>query len=111
MKKLILGIIIGVSFTALVGAGGEVYMVSKKTAEVQKQLGLYVFTDCEPVMEYEKLGEVKAGSALAWSASYGSMRDALIKKAKKEYPNADAILCYPETDGMTSVRADVIKFK
>jgi hypothetical protein len=111
MKKLIIGIIIGISCTALIGAGIENYVASKKTAEVNRVMGLYVFTDSNPVMDYEKLGSVKVGTALALSDEYGAMRDALIKKAKKEYPNADAILCYPEVKGLDAVTADVIKFK
>lgn len=111
MKKLLLGIIIGATLITLISAGIENYQVRKNTAEVKKVLGLYVFTDSDPVLEYDVLGEIKISSALSISDSYGSRRDALIKKAKKEYPNADAILCYPETTGLSSVSADVIKFK
>ena len=107
MKKLILGIIIGVSFTALIGAGVESYVVGKQTAEVN--IGLSVYTDSTPVAPYERLGEIVLNTY--WSRDYGTVRDALIKKARKEYPNCDAILCYPENNGLTPVRADVIKFK
>jgi len=111
MKKLTLGVVIGICFTALIAAGVESYTVNKQTAEVNKRFGLFVFTDCNPVLEYEILGEVKSSSALALSDDYGSRRDALIKKAKKNYPNADGVLLYPETDGLSKTRADVIKFK
>lgn len=111
MKNILYGIMIGIILITLVSAGIENYQVRKSTAEVKKVLGLYIFTDSEPVMEYDILGEIKISSALSISDSYGSRRDALIKKAKREYPNADAILCYPETTGLSSVSADVIKFK
>jgi hypothetical protein len=111
MKKLILGIIIGVGFTALIGAGIENYVVGKQTADVTRKMGLLVFTDSEPVMQYEKLGTIKVSTTFALTGEYGSMRDALIKKAKKDFPTAEAILCYPEVKGLSAVTADVIKFK
>jgi len=66
MKKLILGILIGVSFTALIGAGVVDYVVNKKTAEVTTIQNLKVFTDSQPVMEYEYLGTI-SGSKIALS--------------------------------------------
>jgi len=102
MKKLILGIIIGVGFTALVGAGVAEYAVSKKTAEVNQESGLYIFSDSKPVKEYEYLGTVKV---VTFQGIYKEAIPALIKKAKKEYPSAEAII-YIDTE-----KADVIKFK
>jgi hypothetical protein len=109
MKKLLFGLILGISFTALVGAGVESYQANKQTAEISKRLGISVCTDCTPVLEYDKIGEVVLHTY--WSRDYGTIRDALVKKARKDYPNCDGILCYPENNGLTAVRADVIKFK
>lgn len=103
MKKLILGMIIGVSFTALVGAGIASYSVSKKTAEVTYRSGLYIYTDSKPVMEYEHLGNVTY--KLTMSGKYHEIIPALIKKAKKDYPGAEGIIY---TSGES---CEVIKFK
>lgn len=102
MKKLILGIIIGISCTALIGAGIENYVVSKKTAEVDFKSGLYIFTDSKPVMDYEYLGTI---SVMTWQGYYNQAIPLLLKKAKEKYPSADAII-YVDTE-----KADVIKFK
>ena len=102
MKKLIFGLIIGISFTALVGAGIESYTVNKNTATVEIYQNIRVFTDSKPVMEYEYLGTVKMTIAL--SGKYSEVRDFLIKTAMKKYPECDAII-------IDRGRADVIKFK
>lgn len=103
MKKLILGIIIGVSFTALIGAGVTEYVVSKKTAEVNQQGGIYIYTDSKPVNEYVYLGKVKA--VLTLQGQYQEVIPVLVKKAKKEYPSAEGIIYIaPES-------AEVIMFK
>lgn len=103
MKKLIFGIIIGASFTALIGAGVAEYLVSKKTAEVNYINGLYVFTDSKPVMEFVTMGKVKA--TMTWQGQYQEVIPVLIKKARKEYPSAEGIIYVaPES-------AEVIMFK
>ncbi len=103
MKKLTLGIAIGIVFTAMVGMGIEGYVVSKQTANAEKSENLIVFTDSKPVMEYEYLGTIKM--AIAWTGKYYEVRQYMIKTAKKKYPNAEAVIL----DGGGS--ADVIKFK
>jgi hypothetical protein len=102
MKKIIFGLLLGVSFTALVGAGIEAYTVSKSTANVETMQGVRVFTDSKPVMEYEYLGTVKMTIAL--SGKYSEVRDFLIKTAKKKYPQCEAII-------INRGSADVVKFK
>lgn len=84
------------------------YDATNKTAEVNKVDGLFVFTDSQPVKEYEKLGEVKNVISMG-GAQYSDLRDKLIKKAKKEHPTADAVILYFHT-GSTD-RAEVVKFK
>lgn len=84
------------------------YDATNKTAEVNKVDGVYVFTDSQPVKDFEKLGEVKLTLGLG-SSQYSDLRDKLIKKAKKDYPNTDAVILYFHT-GSTD-RAEAIKFK
>ena len=107
MKKLILSFLIGVSFTALIGAGVVDYVVSKKTAEVTTIQNLKIFTDCQPVMEYDYLGTIKSSGTM--TGQYEPVRNALIKKAKKEYPQAEGIILHLVNGGTD--KADVIKFK
>lgn len=102
MKKILFGLLLGISFTALVGAGVEAYTVNKKTAEVETFQNICVFMDSKPVMEYEYLGTVKMTIAL--TGKYSEVRDFLIKTAKKKYPACDAII-------IDRGIADVIRFK
>lgn len=104
MKKLFFGILIGVSFMALVGAGVAEYVVSKKTAEVEIYQNIRVFTDCKPIAEYDYLGTVKV--RIAVTGQYLECRDILLKNAKKDYPNCEGIIITGEGD-----KADVIRFK
>ncbi len=88
---------------------GNFYDVKKGTAEVDQYQGVYVFTDSKPVSEYEYLGTVKLTFRIGNSGQYQSVRDVMIKKAKKDYPEADGIIMIFK-DGGTD-RADAIKFK
>jgi len=102
MKKLIFGMIIGITFMALVGAGVINYTVNKNTANVETYQNIRVFMDSKPVTEYEYLGTVKMHIAL--TGEYTEVRDFLIKTAKKKYPQCDAIIIKDDS-------ADVIQFK
>ena len=102
MKKLIFGILIGVSSMALISAGVSNYVASKQTADVSIYQNVRVFTDCKPVSEYEYLGTVKV--RLSVTGEYTEVRDILLKNAKKDYPNCEGIIIAGE-------KADVIRFK
>lgn len=67
-------------------------------AEAKKHSNIYVFMECEPVAEYEELGKIKLGmvSGCDWSV----IRDKLIKKALKEYPNATGIIINNDLEGI-----------
>jgi len=109
MKKLTMGLILGMAITALVAFTGSFYEVKNATAEANMIEGLIIFTDCKPVKEYEYLGTVKSNTGGFGNAQYEGVRNRLIKAAKKEYPGADAIIMYLNT-GQTD-KADAIKFK
>ena len=51
-------------------------------AIAKKINGVLVFTDSEPVCEYEVVARVKSG--MSWSGKYNEIRDKLIRKAIKE---------------------------
>jgi hypothetical protein len=109
MKKVLLGIVLGISVAALLSAKIAEYSVKKSTAEVQRIQNIYMFTDATPVMEYEYLGTVKVSISLFGSGQYQDIRDKLIRKAKKDYPKAEGIIFIFKDGGVD--RADVIKFK
>ncbi|MDR2653326.1 MAG: hypothetical protein LBC68_13655 [Prevotellaceae bacterium] len=107
MRKIIYAFITGIAITTLFAFTTQNYMTSNRTAEVNRYENLYIFTDCVPVSDYEYLGTVKL--TVAWSGQYQGIRDKLIKKAKKEYPEAEGLI-FNFYDGGTD-KADVIKFK
>ncbi|MFN4247552.1 MAG: hypothetical protein ACK4EY_07500 [Flavipsychrobacter sp.] len=89
-----------VSFTAS-------YEPRNSTAEVEQVQGCYIFIDSRPVKEYKYLGTVK--STFSWgSGQYQDVRDKLIKRIKKEYPEADGIIFHFHDGGQD--RADAIRF-
>ena len=63
----------------------------KALARVNKDNGVYVFTDCEPVSKYEILDRTKVH--ISWSGQYNEVRDKLVKKTLKDYPKCEAIVC------------------
>lgn len=84
------------------------YEVKPTTGEVIQIEGLYIFTDCKPVKEYVYLGTVKNSAGIN-NPQYSNVRDYLIKRAKKEYDDADALILTLNAGGADV--CDVIKFK
>ena len=107
MKKIMLGTLIGLSMTSLVAFTAANYEPKKATGEVEQLQGLYIFTDSKPVLEYEYLGTVKA--TIGWDSQYQGVRDKLIGKAKKDFPNADGLIMQFKSGGTD--KCDAIKFK
>ena len=91
------------SFTNIV-----TYEAKKSTADVEQFQGLYVFTNSKPVMEYDYLGTVKS-TGMFQDANYVSVRDRLVKRAKKDFPTADGIIL--DLKRNAADQASVIKFK
>jgi len=108
MKKIILGTLLGISLSGLFAFTVMNYEPKKSTGEVEQLQGLYIFVDSKPVKEYEYLGSVKSTISLG-DSQYTGVRDRIIKKAKKDFPQADAIMITFKTGG--SDQADAIKFK
>ena len=75
----------------------------KPLAEVPQKEGIYLFWDNKPVDTYEVVGTV---GVLTFSGSYQEMSVKLAKKAKKQYPEAEALIYQADKDV-----AVVIKFK
>lgn len=66
-------------------------------AKVNKILGLYVFTDSEPVCEYKILGEVK--NYISWTGQHSEIVNRLARAGKNKYPNANGIIINFVTGG------------
>jgi len=81
----------------------------KATAEVATIEGLYIYTDSKPVMPYDSLGKVNIGFIVG--TEYRQIRNNLIKRAKKKYPNAEGLIINYSTKALDIDEAIVIKFK
>lgn len=78
-----------------------------KLANVYKHNGLLIFTDCEPINEYDVVEHER--SAISWSGQYTEIKNKLTRRALRDYPSADGIII-SMTEGHVD-RAVVIKFK
>lgn len=79
----------------------------KASCKVNRQQGLYVFCDCKPVQDYDKLGEIVGAGGL--SSLYSDLRNRLIKKVLKKYKSADGIIINLVEGGRD--RADAIQLQ
>ena len=79
----------------------------KSKCRVNRQQGLYVFCDCKPMQEYERLGEIVGAGGL--STLYSDLRNRLIKKVIKKYKTADGIIINLVEGGRD--RADAIQLQ
>ena len=84
----------------------SVFSQKKTDATVHKIMGIAVFTDCEPQAEYVILGVVN--SKMTMTGQYTDVRNNLLKKALKEYPNMEGLILSFTTGGTD--RAVAIKF-
>lgn len=84
----------------------EIEIKQKSLAEVQKYVGVYIFNDNEPICEYKVIERIKVG--MSWSSQYEGVRNHLVNKALKKYPQADAIILNLSDGGID--RATIIKF-
>ena len=80
---------------------------------VSKIIGLYTFTDCEPISSYEVIGEVSVSSELSeeirnTGAQYTSVRNELIKTAKAANGQVEGVILTLVTGGVD--KAHLIKF-
>ena len=97
------GLLLGITITFLISFTVSEYVVSKQTANVEQKSGLYIFTQSKPVMQYEYIATVKSG--MTASGYYDEVINSIVRKVKKDYPTADAIIFVPNAE------AEVIKFK
>ncbi len=108
MKRVIFGTLIGVTLTSLLALTVASYEPRNSTAEVDQIQGYCIFINAKPVKEYKYIGTVKSVMTLG-SGQFQDVRDKLIRKAKKEYPEGDGLI-FNFHDGGTD-KCDVIKIK
>lgn len=76
----------------------------KAVATVQQVEGLYVFMLCRPLSEVKSFGTVKVGMSVTDDPLH-----TLIKKTKKEYPEAEGIII--SDPDLQKAHAEAISFK
>lgn len=81
---------------------------NKNQAIVIRYQGLYLFVDSEPLNENEYLGTIKSKISLS-SAQYSALRDRLIKKCKKKFPEAKGLIIKFVSGGTDT--GDAVSFK
>lgn len=108
MKKLIIGSLLGMSVSALFAFRYQATSFGKSSAEAAQVNGLYIFTDCKPLADYQSLGKVDI-SFFMWDTQYESVRNNLVRRAKKKYPEAEGVIIKPSRRGVDI--AEVIRFK
>ena len=79
---------------------------TKDLAHVNQQSGLYVFLESRPASDYTVLGTVKK-TGLVWNGKAKEMREIMVRRAKKDYDDAEGIIF----DDIAMDHATVIKFK
>jgi hypothetical protein len=80
---------------------------NKNQAKVTQYQGLYLFVDCEPINKTKYLGTIKSKMSFS-SSQYSSLRDKMIKKCKKDFPDAEGLILKFVSGGTDT--GDAIKF-
>ena len=107
-KQNFIMLLCGIAISSLFAFKIVKYEARVNTAEVEQMQGLSIFVDAKPVREYDYLGSEKIVFNLLGSGKYDDVRDKLIKKVKKEYPKANAII-FHLGDGKDKADAILIK--
>lgn len=107
MKNNMIFFLGGVFFTMVLSFQPLKFEPGYATAEVSKIDGYYIFTDGKPVMAYDTLGVVELG--FVSGTQYESIRNNLIKRAIKKYPNGNGLILQLNRSGLD--KGVVIKFR
>ena len=104
MRKIFLGIGLGIVLTCTLSLKSKIFEINRSTAEVEQEEGVYVFYRSKPVSDYEYLGTYKIG--LIWDDKPKLLFNKLVRKTKDKFPNADGIIIDNEMG-----KCDAIRFK
>lgn len=72
----------------------QVLQAQINTAKVERIQGILIFTDSEPTNAYDYIKTVKRNTGGFGCVQYTCVRDALIKIAKKENENFNALIIH-----------------
>ena len=104
MKKIIL-----VDAFAAIALLAGAQMLKLNEATVNQEQGFYLFVESTPTAEYEFLGDVKQGLNWGGSGQYGDIKKDLIKRCRKQYPNANGIIFHFVDGGTDRAYAILLK--
>ena len=76
-------------------------------AKVEQYQGIYIFTDCTPISSNNYIQTVNFYGSYG-SGQYSNVRDILIKKAKRKYPDTEGIILKLVSGGKDL--GDLVKF-
>ena len=107
MKSNLLACLMGCAITLMFAFAMTNTNPAVSSAQVVSMEGLYIFTDSKPLMPYDSLGTVDLG--FVWDTQYESVRNNLIKRAKKEHTQADGLILKLDKKGID--KCTVIRFK
>lgn len=79
---------------------------NKDLAKVNEHLGVFVFTDCMPLNNYSFVGKIDKAGGL--NEDYSAIRDRLIKKSQKKFPEVQGVITRLVSGGNDT--AEAIKF-
>lgn len=70
-----------------IGAAAFSFQTDKSTARVNRIQGVYVFVQCQPVQDYDVVGDktTKLGSMMMGKQSIDDQLQSMIKRGRKEY--------------------------
>ncbi len=72
-------------------------------ARVNQHLGVLVFTDCKPVLDYTYIGHIKKIGGN--NSDYNMLRDRLIKKCQKQFKDFDGVMPHLVSNGIDTGEA------
>lgn len=84
------------------------YLAELNQATVNQEQGLYLFIESTPAGDYEYLGTVK-NTVTFGSGQFADVKKILIKKAKKEYPEANGLILHFVNGGTDYADAVILK--
>lgn len=68
------------------------------SALVTQSNGLYIFTDCLPINQFDSIGKVELG--FVSGTQYDNIKTNIIKRTKKKYPEAEGLILKPKKKGL-----------
>lgn len=102
MKKIFL--ILLICMPLIIFSNGKNYDAKNNLSEVVQVEGMYIFYLSKPLAPYDYLGTYRI--ILIWKNTPDRCLSKLIRKTRKKFPNAQAIIITPDMN-----QCDAIKFR